>query len=459
MALVTISAAHDTDGGTAANAGTVTFTPTRRRTVASTIMLPKAVTATLTAGTDTVELAALPPGCAWAVSEAFDGQPRRMLYVIVPADVDVIDYTDLPRVSRASLEPVEEPEAAWWALANSTLSAGAVVGDDLILSRLDGATVNAGNVRGPQGIQGIQGIQGERGIQGLQGVQGLTGLTGPQGIQGVKGDTGLTGPQGIQGIQGLKGDPGGLTLGTQLNAESDLNTIKASGVYRLATTYGGLLAKNFPRDTDSGVLLVLERVGNQTLVQEWHSMTLQGRGLYRRHMTNTDAWSPWRFTTSSRVDQTAGRAIYQWDDLNGREQLVYGDTGWRKLTMDAATYTVDNGLYIRRIGYDVALRIVDVTFKPAASTTSILTIPAGFTTPDYVQAYLGNQSGADAPPMVHTRITPNYDTAPHSFYVQRNSRLPLPYDIRTGGTMVKWITSDAWPLTLPGTASGAIPNL
>ena len=41
--------------------------------------------------------------------------------------------------------------------------AGGVVVDDLILTKHDGSTINAGNVRGPQGIQGPQGDTGPTG--------------------------------------------------------------------------------------------------------------------------------------------------------------------------------------------------------------------------------------------------------------------------------------------------------
>jgi hypothetical protein len=61
---------------------------------------------------------------------------------------------------------------------------GAVVLDNLILTKHDGSQINAGNVRGPQGTQG------------LVGPQGATGATGPQGPQGVQGPAGTT-PTGV----------------------------------------------------------------------------------------------------------------------------------------------------------------------------------------------------------------------------------------------------------------------
>jgi hypothetical protein len=46
------------------------------------------------------------------------------------------------------------------AIENKRVDSAAIVGDDLILTRKDGTTLNAGNVRGPQGDQGIQGVPG-----------------------------------------------------------------------------------------------------------------------------------------------------------------------------------------------------------------------------------------------------------------------------------------------------------
>jgi hypothetical protein len=49
------------------------------------------------------------------------------------------------------------------AIEDGTVIDGDVVGDNLILTRHDGATINAGNVRGPQGVTGPQGPAGTPG--------------------------------------------------------------------------------------------------------------------------------------------------------------------------------------------------------------------------------------------------------------------------------------------------------
>lgn len=129
---------------------------------------------------------------------------------------------------------------------------GEVTGDNLILTRFDGDTIDAGNVRGPQGDKGDTGAQGPIGPAGLnwQGVWSETtnyvnddavfyltsswfafgdppvgeipsdasaywnplALQGAVGPQGAKGDTGEQGPQGIQGPLG-GGTPAGGTSG------------------------------------------------------------------------------------------------------------------------------------------------------------------------------------------------------------------------------------------------------
>ena len=129
---------------------------------------------------------------------------------------------------------------------------GTVTGDNLILTRFDGDTINAGNVRGPKGDTGATGPQGPIGPAGLnwKGVWSETtnyvnddavfyqtsswfafgdppvgeipsqesqywnplALQGAVGPQGAKGDTGEQGPQGIQGPLG-GGTPSGGTPG------------------------------------------------------------------------------------------------------------------------------------------------------------------------------------------------------------------------------------------------------
>lgn len=57
-------------------------------------------------------------------------------------------------------------KARMLAIEAASVVDGAVVGDNLILEKHDGSTINAGNVRGPQGIQGPAGTNGTNGTNG-----------------------------------------------------------------------------------------------------------------------------------------------------------------------------------------------------------------------------------------------------------------------------------------------------
>lgn len=160
--------------------GGLRFTPTARRVIVGApdvVVLPASFSVQLVNGAADVTLEPTTGAWVWRVDEYCTGTPARTTHVAVP-DVAELDDTDLVIVDPATLEPAAVPEPAWVAMAQSTVTSGTVTGDDLILTRTDGTTTNAGNVRGPQGIQGVQGQQG---IQGVQGIQGIKGDIGPSG--------------------------------------------------------------------------------------------------------------------------------------------------------------------------------------------------------------------------------------------------------------------------------------
>ncbi|WGH21714.1 minor tail protein [Arthrobacter phage Inked] len=267
--------------------------------------------------------------------------------------------------------------------------------------------------------------------------------------------------------QGPKGDAGGFTLGTALDNVTDsgtgkynLNDVVTSGIYRMTATNDNLLIRNFPRNYDTGILEVFERVPGQTVVQLWHTINQTGRILYERTFV-TGTWTPWRAFTSTRVDQTAGRAFYQFDDVNGREQLVYGDTGVRQIKNDIIVANgwdaASSNVYLRRVGNVVELRF-DVYTSPAGTIPTVpefLNMAVGF-------RYPNNGSHADfmcySEPVGNTTIGTvigRHNGSTMQFLVA--GRMPSNVRFVRGGST--WITSDPWPTTLPGTAVGTIPNI
>lgn len=141
------------------------------------IVVPKAFTSKLVDGLLSVEVVKTDPSWVWHVVIKIDGLQQRAIYVSVP-DTTEVDFSDLPIIDLSTLTPVSTPEPAWWAMANSTVNTGSIVGNDLVLTRTDGTQVVAGNVRGPAGTDGVNGTNGIDGVDGSNGTDGLD-YTGP----------------------------------------------------------------------------------------------------------------------------------------------------------------------------------------------------------------------------------------------------------------------------------------
>lgn len=161
-------------------------------------------------------------------------------------------------------------------------------------------------------------------------------------------------------------------------------------------------------------------------------------------------------TLDNRVDQTAGRAIYTWDNVNNREQLAYGDTGWRDVSavtawtdaiFPAGVVTASGyPARVRRIGYNIELHFgID---KAASGTPSAAAaIPLGFRpVSGAAVAAIGGTSGL---------------ALFRAFHSGGTSLLVIQSTVAiTGGSItITYSTNDPWPTALPGTAISTIPNL
>lgn len=223
-------------------------------------------------------------------------------------------------------------------------------------------------------------------------------------------------------------------------AGTNLDTVTAVGVYSQPTAANATLALNYPVAAEGS--LTVAGVGS-VRTQQYTVTAGTGavRGTYIRRYSGS-AWEAWQFLPSQRVDQTAGRAIYTWDHLNQREQLIYGDTGWRDISgllLNGWTGTV----FLRRLGHTVFLRH-NALNRASATGANFMTVPAGFA------------SGASDALSIVTRpvtgSTPAYGSL---------SGGTLGYTLTDGeprASQLSWPTTDAWPTSLPGIASGTIPN-
>ncbi|AZS11109.1 hypothetical protein SEA_WAWA_2 [Arthrobacter phage Wawa] len=255
--------------------------------------------------------------------------------------------------------------------------------------------------------------------------------------------------------RGSKGEPGGFNLGTALDNAVDtgtgrynLNDVMTSGIYRMTATNDNLLIRNFPRNYDTGILEVFERVPGQTLIQVWHSININSRITFERSYVN--GWQPWQMYSSTRVSQAAGRAFYQWNDVALQEQLIYGDTGWRdmsSLLVNGWTLGTGGALQVRRVGYQVYWRAYNLNGSAATSSVFVM-IPAGFGYETYNNR-LPTTDGTSV-----TSVLVNNTTG-----IGANVAVPIATAFASNFSNWNYPTVQVWPASLPGSASGGIPNI
>lgn len=240
----------------------------------------------------------------------------------------------------------------------------------------------------------------------------------------------------------LQLSPTMINLGT-----TDLNAVTYPGTYLQPSTSQTTFARNYPIESVTGVLEVSSSSSILAVVVQ--RFTVSGgnwgavRGIHTRRLTG-GVWGAWTFIPQQRVDNTAGRAMYTWDDTANREQLFYGDTGWRGVTGPLLNGWTMGSYRIRRVGSVVSFVIGSLNGS-AATSSQFETLPAGFqpySTEGFTLFFEGNSP-----------------TSVYRAYVgssgQMTTGTPIPA-VNIGGTMT-WLTSQAWPTTLPGTALGGVP--
>jgi hypothetical protein len=304
-----------------------------------------------------------------------------------------------------------------------------------------------------------RGDRGEKGDKGDKGDQGDIGLSNTLTVLGTATGPDVPGTPGPQGLKGDKGDAGGFTLGVDYGG--DLNTLLVSGIYRNSTSAFATAPNNYPAGAVGigCIVEVMERNANSIFQRVTPAAgTNGGYYFYERFSTSAAGatWSPWRMISGTRVDQTAGRAIYQWDDVNNREQLIYGDTGWRDVTASiTAPFTV-NGLHIRRVHNRVTLHWDSLTSGPSAAPTgSAFTAPTGFVVSNRDPSYYGRAVLQQAANSIGNIWSYGWNSA--TLIPQQCIGSWFSGAYFNGG--FTYLTDDPWPTTLPGTALGTVPNV
>ena len=115
MSKVHVSLHRDAAHGKAAITGPMRFAPSKRRPDGADIILPAGFDVDLVDGEVVVELDATGPDWCWCAYEPTLRGAIRSFSVPEAGDDEVLEYSSLPDVDPATLEPSAEPEAAWWA--------------------------------------------------------------------------------------------------------------------------------------------------------------------------------------------------------------------------------------------------------------------------------------------------------------------------------------------------------
>lgn len=245
---------------------------------------------------------------------------------------------------------------------------------------------------------------------------------------------------------------------------ADLNTVQVPGSYAVLSA-DATLARNCPREGLGGVLEVLQESGVMTLTQRFtpRSTPEYARVFYERQYVG-GAWRPWYAFGAQRVDKTAGIAIYTWDDVSGRDHLIFGDTGMRDLTsLLGPLWDTSSTLLVRR-RLNVITWYFNIRPKAAlAGTTqhavlaSGTVLPSGLENVSGVPAFDTFLSAVGVPgvqPWLFNRTSSASQGADLKIYAEAG-QIPALTWLRG---VVQHDTASAWPTTLPGFASGTIPN-
>lgn len=146
------------------------------------------------------------------------------------------------------------------------------------------------------------------------------------------------------------------------------------------------------------------------------------------------------------VDESVGRRIFTWDPINSRWQLTYGDTGTRDVSAGLINSWAGS-LYVRRVGWTV--NVYGLLTKDSASADAAYLIPTGFRPKWGGNTFTWSAWNAAVGSQVAAWVDGSQNIAINRAAASTGSGVT-----RLG---TSWETADAWPASLPGSASGSIP--
>ncbi|AOT24092.1 hypothetical protein SEA_ROZBY_2 [Arthrobacter phage Rozby] len=240
--------------------------------------------------------------------------------------------------------------------------------------------------------------------------------------------------------RGSKGDPGGIVNPNNIGAGYDWNNLIVSGLYFAA---GADMAgqPNSPPSMAVGVdIMVIARNSSVVTQIAWTTSNAHNQIQFMRSLVS-GVWSPWKVFRNTSIDNTLGRTLSVWDETNNRSQLMYGDTGWRDISVAGETQKT----LLRRVGHVVEVQFTNHT-SPGGNYAFPNSVPVGFR-PAITREYPFREGAAAYGSTKMVSIT-------------NNGTITF-WNSAAGTVSVAFVytTTESWPAVLPGSATGNIPNL
>ena len=157
---------------------------------------------------------------------------------------------------------------------------------------------------------------------------------------------------------------------------------------------------------------------------------------------------------SIRVDETIGYRVFLWHPATAAEQMVYGDTGVRRLT---------DGSLVRRVGAQVETTVTDTTTLPPGFRPTIDGNRPMFTTADLWPAELPGTKVTDPAKMLGLEdyaaaVSAGYPGTAEQWLNDRYRVLPDPAKIPQGHVLTRTTTGLAYA-PLPQIGAGPWKNI
>lgn len=139
-----------------------------------------------------------------------------------------------------------------------------------------------------------------------------------------------------------------------------------------------------------------------------------------------------------KVSQTAGRTVTVWDYLNNREQIIYGDTGWRKVDAALPAGVTASNVWLRRQGNEVTINVQNLR-ADTVGTVTVYNAPVGYR-PDAPSVRSGVYASSSGTARIISPFAGNVRV------------LSMGAGESLDGS-VTFTTPDPWPTSLPGVAA------